>query len=177
MGLWYNKGEEEKKGGIGMKAVLFTLNGSWSHTSLALRCLREPLEARGHEVVLVEYTLRDRTSHVLKRLYAERADVYGFSCYIWNIDVRYQVQEDPHLLNVVDLGKEFTHITLHPLEDMAVAVSGVECVLFNPLENGKKTVISEVAATSVKDMKASPDGQYFAILGTNERQVTIWIYQ
>lgn len=98
-------------------------------------------------------------------------------CYTWNIDVRYQVQEDPHLLNVVDLGKEFTHITLHPLEDMAVAVSGVECVLFNPLENGKKTVISEVAATSVKDMKASPDGQYFAILGTNERQVTVWKYQ
>lgn len=69
-----------------MKAVLFTLNGSWSHSSLALRCLREPLEARGHEVVLIEYTLRDRTAHVLERLYAERADFYGFSCYIWNLD-------------------------------------------------------------------------------------------
>ena len=68
-----------------MKIVLFTLNGSWSHSSLALRCLREPLERDGFEVVLIEQTLRDRTAHVLERLYRERADVYGFSCYIWNL--------------------------------------------------------------------------------------------
>lgn len=68
-----------------MKVVLFTLNGSWSHSSLALRCLREPLEREGHEVVLLEYSLRDRDAHVLEALYRERADVYGFSCYIWNL--------------------------------------------------------------------------------------------
>ncbi len=68
-----------------MKVVLFTLNGSWSHSSLALRCLRQPLEAAGHEVTLIEFTLRDRTSHILEQLYAAHADLYGFSCYIWNI--------------------------------------------------------------------------------------------
>ena len=98
-------------------------------------------------------------------------------CYIWNIDVRYQVQEDPHLLNCVQLGKECRHLALHPLEDLAVAVSGVDGFLFNPLEKGEKKEIGEVAATSVKDLKASPDGKYFAILGTNEKQVTIWKYQ
>ena len=76
-----------------MKVVLFTLNGSWSHSSLALRCLREPLEKQGHEVVLIEYTLRDRTAHVLERLYAEHADVYGFSCYIWNLDAMLTIGE------------------------------------------------------------------------------------
>ena len=69
-----------------MKVVLFTLNGSWSHSSLALRCLRAPLERAGYEVKLLEYTLKDRTSHVLEALYAERADLYGFSCYIWNLE-------------------------------------------------------------------------------------------
>ncbi len=68
-----------------MKVVLFTLNGSWSHSSLALRCLRQPLEQAGHEVSLIEFTLRDRTAHILDRLYAAQADLYGFSCYIWNI--------------------------------------------------------------------------------------------
>lgn len=96
--------------------------------------------------------------------------------YIWTVDVRYQVQEDPHLLHRVDLGKEYNHIILHPLEDVAVATSGVECILFNPVADATKIVIDEVAATSVKDMKASPDGTYFAILGTNEKQVTIWKY-
>ena len=68
-----------------MKVVLFTLNGSWSHSSLALRCLRRTLERDGFEVVLIEHNLRDRTAHILEHLYAEQADVYGFSCYIWNL--------------------------------------------------------------------------------------------
>lgn len=69
-----------------MKIVLFALNGSFSHTNLAIRALRAPLERAGHEVVLVENSLRDRTAHVLEGLYHHKADVYGFSCYIWNIE-------------------------------------------------------------------------------------------
>lgn len=68
-----------------MKIVLFALNGSFSHTNLALRCLRAPLERAGFDVVPVERNLRDRTDEVLQALYTERADLYGFSCYIWNI--------------------------------------------------------------------------------------------
>ena len=68
-----------------MKVVLCALNGSWSHSCLALRCLRPGLEKAGFEVVLKEYTLRDRDSHVLEDLVKEKADIYGFSCYIWNI--------------------------------------------------------------------------------------------
>lgn len=69
-----------------MKIVLFGINGSFSHSNLAIRCLRDPLERDGFEVVLVEHTLRDRTAHILEHLYREKADVYGFSCYIWNIE-------------------------------------------------------------------------------------------
>ena len=69
-----------------MKIVLFSLNGSWSHSCLALRCLRAPLEAAGFEVVILERNLKDRTSHILEDLYRERADIYGFSCYIWNLN-------------------------------------------------------------------------------------------
>ena len=69
-----------------MKIVLFAMNGSFSHSNLAIRCLRDPLEREGFEVVLIEHTLRDRTSHILEHLYHENADVYGFSCYIWNIE-------------------------------------------------------------------------------------------
>lgn len=69
-----------------MKIVLFAINGSFSHSNLAIRCLRDPLERAGFEVVLVEHTLRDRTAHILEHLYREKADVYGFSCYIWNIE-------------------------------------------------------------------------------------------
>lgn len=69
-----------------MKVVLLALNGSWSHSSLSLRCLRPPLERAGYSVELMEYTLRDRTAHILEALYKAEADVYGFSCYIWNLE-------------------------------------------------------------------------------------------
>lgn len=81
-----------------MKIVLFTLNGSWAHTSLSLRCLRPPLERDGHEVLLIEHTLRDRTGHVLEQLYAAGADVYGFSCYIWNLTPLLELAEALHEL-------------------------------------------------------------------------------
>ena len=68
-----------------MKVVLFGLNGSYSHTCLALRCLRAPLEAAGYDVTLCEYNLRDMNATVLSALVREEADVYSFSCYIWNI--------------------------------------------------------------------------------------------
>ena len=81
-----------------MKVVLFALNGSWVHSCLALRCLREPLEREGFEVVLIEHTLRDSTSHVLERLYRERADIYGFSCYIWNLTEMLTIGQTLHSL-------------------------------------------------------------------------------
>ena len=77
-----------------MRVVLFALNGSYAHTCLALRCLRRPLEAAGFEVVLLEKNLRDRRDEVLQALYAERADVYSFSCYIWNIEETLAMAED-----------------------------------------------------------------------------------
>ena len=81
-----------------MKIVLFALNGSWVHTSLAVRCLRAPLEAAGFTVELLECTLRDRTAHVLERLYEADANVYGFSCYIWNIEEMLTLARDLHAI-------------------------------------------------------------------------------
>ena len=77
-----------------MKVVLFGLNGSYSHTCLALRCLRAPLERAGHGVTLCEYNLRDMNSAILSRLVSEKGDVYGFSCYIWNISAMLDIAAD-----------------------------------------------------------------------------------
>lgn len=77
-----------------MRVVLFALNGSYSHTCLALRCLRRPLETAGFEVLLLERNLRDRRDEVLQALYEARADVYSFSCYIWNIEESLALAKD-----------------------------------------------------------------------------------
>ena len=69
-----------------MKIVLFGLNGSYSHTNLAVRCLRNALEKEGYSPKITEVNIKDRRDDVLQALYLEKADVYGFSCYIWNIN-------------------------------------------------------------------------------------------
>lgn len=77
-----------------MKVVLFGLNGSYSHTCLALRCLCAPLERAGYDVVICEYNLRDMNATILSRLVSERAEVYSFSCYIWNISSMIDIAAD-----------------------------------------------------------------------------------
>ncbi len=68
-----------------MKTVLFALNGSYSHTSLAVRAIGAALERHEVETAIIEKTLGDTHHEVLKELYLADADVYGFSAYIWNI--------------------------------------------------------------------------------------------
>jgi len=69
-----------------MKILLFALNSSYTHTNLAVRCIAKPLRAAGYETIIAEYTLKDRRDEVLHRIVSEDADIYGFSCYIWNRD-------------------------------------------------------------------------------------------
>lgn len=69
-----------------MKIELFTLNGSFAHSNLAIRCLATALREAGFSAVhCTEATLHDRTASVLARLVKADAALYGFSCYIWNI--------------------------------------------------------------------------------------------
>ncbi len=68
-----------------MKTVLFALNGSYSHTNLAVRAIGTHLRAAGIETVLIEKSLKDTRLRVLEALFHEQAKIYGFSAYIWNI--------------------------------------------------------------------------------------------
>lgn len=81
-----------------MRIVLFTLNASYSHSALALRCLAVALKRKGFEVLLCEKTLKDKHRTVLSELYRLNADIYGFSCYIWNIAEMRCVAEQLKLL-------------------------------------------------------------------------------
>ena len=40
--------------------------------------------------------------------------------YLWTVDVRYQLNEDPRLLNRVALEREMKHVALHPTENVGI---------------------------------------------------------
>jgi radical SAM superfamily enzyme YgiQ (UPF0313 family) len=67
-----------------LKTVLFALNGSYSHTNLAVRAIGHALRSAGEETVIIEKNLKDTRLSVLETLVSENADIYGFSVYIWN---------------------------------------------------------------------------------------------
>ncbi|WP_409253491.1 B12-binding domain-containing radical SAM protein [Bacillus sp. SCS-153A] len=67
------------------KAVLSTLNAKYIHTNLAIRNLKAFSEPE-YNVEISEYTIKDPLMNIVSDLYTKKADVIGFSCYIWNIE-------------------------------------------------------------------------------------------
>lgn len=116
-----------------MKTVLFALNGSYSHTSLAVRAIGASLQKHGVETVIIEKNLSDTHHAVLHELYLTDADVYGFSAYIWNITemLRFaaELREIRPRAVIVFGGPEVSFMdesffTLHPYIDHIIAGEG-----------------------------------------------------
>lgn len=116
-----------------MKTVLFALNGSYSHTNLAVRAIGVSLQKAKENVVIIEKNLKDTRLSVLEALVSENADVYGFSAYIWNItEMLHFAAELKTLLpdaTVVFGGPEVSFadksfFTAHPYVDFIIAGEG-----------------------------------------------------
>ncbi len=71
-----------------MKTLLTTLNAKFVQSSLALRCLKTACAHAGiNDVVTEEYTINHNAYDILRHIASHHADVIGFSCYIWNIEM------------------------------------------------------------------------------------------
>ncbi len=68
-----------------MKTVIFALNSSYSHTSLAVRAIARGMERHGLSYEIIEKNQKDKRGGILATLAEAGADIYGFSAYIWNI--------------------------------------------------------------------------------------------
>lgn len=89
---WHNNCNKEAKpiylgrGGVSiLRVLLVALNAKYVHTSLALRYLRGEVNAVYPDVSLREFSINDRLDRIACELYEAKADVIGFSSYIWNL--------------------------------------------------------------------------------------------
>lgn len=73
-----------------MKVLLTTLNAKYIHSSLALRYLRAYCHQAG-EVEVREFTINQRAADIAGQIYETGADVVGFACYLWNIEMTLKV--------------------------------------------------------------------------------------
>ena len=78
-----------------MKLVLATLHSRYSHASLALPSLAAACGGiSGTSCVIREWTIHEHPDRLLRRLVADAADLYGFSCYIWNVEQTLKLAAD-----------------------------------------------------------------------------------
>ncbi len=68
-----------------MRIVLVALNAKYVHTNLAIRYLRASVQGEFPDVDLREFTINESMERIEAELYEAKADVIGFSCYIWNL--------------------------------------------------------------------------------------------
>ena len=69
-----------------LQAALIAVNAQFIHTGLGVRSVAAYLrEHSDFKVSAMEFTINNPEQEVLSALYANKADVYLFSCYIWNI--------------------------------------------------------------------------------------------
>lgn len=70
-----------------MKVVLVAVNATYSHTNLALRYLKQYCQPHFPDMETVEFNINQHADTMLAELALKNADVIGFSCYIWNIEL------------------------------------------------------------------------------------------
>lgn len=69
------------------KMLLSAVNAKYIHSNLAVRYLKKYCQNQIDEIAVAEFSINDNINNILKKLCSTEADIYGFSCYIWNISL------------------------------------------------------------------------------------------
>ena len=78
-----------------LKTALVAINAQYVHTGLGARSIAAYLHRETDFAVdLLEFTINQPAHTVLEHLYQSQADVFLFSCYLWNIDMVLQLARD-----------------------------------------------------------------------------------
>lgn len=82
-----------------MKIALAAVNAKFTHTNPAIRALKKAVQASGVDIVLKEYTINQPLDDIIADLYEPQLMVYGFSVYIWNVEIIFKIASTIKKLN------------------------------------------------------------------------------
>lgn len=77
-----------------MKVLFVALNSKYVHTNIAVRYLTRHCGSHGFDCAFTEHSINDVYHNLISDIYLAQADVYGFSCYIWNINLVLKLAKD-----------------------------------------------------------------------------------
>ena len=67
-----------------MKILLIAINAKYIHSNPAVYSLKSCTGEYESHVDIVEFTINQQPSFILREIYKKHPDVVAFSCYIWN---------------------------------------------------------------------------------------------
>ena len=150
-----------------MKFLLVALNTKYIHSNPALYSLRAYAGPElQKQIELAEYTINHEFSEILGDIYKRKPDVLGFSCYLWNIRMVFELTKElKKLLPHTDIwlgGPEVSYdapkvLSAHP------EVTGV---MVGEGEETFQELLSYYVGIEKTDMERDGEGIFFA--GTTE---------
>ena len=89
---------------IDMKILLVAINAKYIHSNPAVYSLKSCTGEYQSHVDIVEFTINQQPSYILREIYKKHPDVVAFSCYIWNYSLIDSIIPDLHnILPDVDI--------------------------------------------------------------------------
>lgn len=81
-----------------MKLLLIAINSKYIHSNPAVYSLKACTGVYSPHVEILEFTINEQPSWILREIYKKHPDVIAFSCYIWNRSIIHAIIRDLHQL-------------------------------------------------------------------------------
>ncbi len=125
-----------------METLFVAVNAKYVHTNLAVRYLTQYCKDTV-ACQFAEYTINEPIMQVLQKLYMADAQIYAFSCYIWNISYILRLTEDLKRLkpncNILLGGPE---VSFHA-EELLERYSFLDCIVCGEGEQSVKKLLQD----------------------------------
>lgn len=109
-----------------MKVLFVSLNAKYVHSSLALRYIKDYCKEYKNNTKILELTINHDENQMIRQIYAEKPDVIGFSCYIWNMaDIKKLIPTLKKILPQVEIilgGPEVSYHSTKLMEELDIDV-------------------------------------------------------
>ncbi len=124
-----------------IKVLLAGINSRFSHSSLALYSLRTYAADPGHDIKIIEFTINQEMSYILREINREEPNVLGLSVYIWNVEMVKllipEIRKELKSCTIVLGGPEVSYDPAWWIEN----ITGIDFIIKGPGEAGFRNLL------------------------------------
>ncbi len=101
------------------KTLLVGINAKYIHSNIAIRYIKAYMD-QGDSVELKEFSINQNIEYILEEMIKVNAEIIGFSCYLWNIEMVRKLSRNIKLIypevTIVYGGPEVTYTSIQEME-------------------------------------------------------------